>query len=96
MDGKSNAPLASEMYEDLKAANKFKERLIYILLVVVAVLIIALEATSVYHNRKWSEFETVYVGSEGGGNANYVGGDNTGGINNGKGDSPTEAKDQPI
>lgn len=96
MDEKNNAPLASEMYADLKAANKFKDKLIYILLGVVAVLIIALAAISVYHDRKWSEFETVYVGSEDGGNANYVGGDNIGGINNGESDSPTEAKGQPL
>lgn len=42
-------PLASEMYEDLKKATKFREKLIYILLVVIAVLVVALAGTNIYH-----------------------------------------------
>lgn len=84
-------PLASEMYEDLKRANRFKEKLIYILLAVVGVLIIALAVTNIYHIYQWSQFETVVVDSgEGAGNANYVQGDNTGGIFNGEGDRSQE------
>lgn len=84
MDDK-NTPLASEMYEDLKKATKFREKLIYILLAVIAALVIALAGTNIYHIYQWSQFDTVVVDSgEGAGNANYVQGDNTGGIYNGK------------
>lgn len=81
-------PLASEMYEELKQATKFREKLIYILLVVIGVLVVALAATNIYHIHQWSQFETVVVDSgEGSGNANYVQGDNTGGIYNGESSS---------
>lgn len=84
MDDK-NTPLASEMYEDLKKATKFREKLIYILLAVIAALVIALAGTNIYHIYQWSQFDTVVVDSgEGSDNANYVQGDNTGGIYNGK------------
>lgn len=86
MDEKT--PLASEMYEELKKATKFREKLIYILLGVIAVLVVALAGTNIYHIYQWSQFETVVVDSgEGAGNANYVQGDNTGGIYNGEGSS---------
>ena len=90
MDEKT--PLASEMYEDLKKATKFREKLIYILLVVIVILVVALAATNIYHIYQWSQFDTIVVDSgEGSGNANYVQGDNTGGIYNGEGDrAPTE------
>ena len=79
-----NKTLASEMYEDLKKATKFREKIIYFLLGVVCALILALVGTNLYHIHQWSQFETVVVDSgDGGGNANYVQGDNTGGINNG-------------
>ena len=81
-------PLASEMYEDLKKATKFREKLIYILLGVIAVLVVALAGTNIYHIYQWSQFDTIIVDSgEGSGNANYVQGDNTGGIYNGEGGS---------
>lgn len=84
MDDK-NTPLASEMYEDLKKATKFREKLIYILLAVIAALVIALAGTNIYHIYQWSQFDAVVVDSgEGSGNANYVQGDNTGGIYNGE------------
>lgn len=86
MDEKT--PLASEMYEDLKKATKFREKLIYILMVVIAILVVALAGTNIYHIYEWSRFDTVVVDSgEGNGNANYVQGDNTGGIYNGEGGS---------
>lgn len=86
MDEKT--PLASEMYEDLKKATKFREKLIYILLGVIAVLVVALAVTNIYHIYQWSQFDTIVVDSgEGSGNANYVQGDNTGGIYNGEGGS---------
>ena len=81
-------PLASEMYEDLKKATKFREKLIYVLLGVIAVLVVALAGTNIYHIYQWSQFDTIVVDSgEGSGNANYVQGDNTGGIYNGEGGS---------
>lgn len=86
MDEKT--PLASEMYEDLKKATKFREKLIYILLGVIAVLVVALAGTNIYHIYQWSQFDTVVVDSgDGSGNANYVQGDNPGGIYNGEGGS---------
>ena len=93
MDEKTT--LASEMYEELKKATEFREKIIYILLVVVGVLVIALAATNLYHIHQWSQFETIVVDSgEGSGNANYVQGDNTGGIFNGQGYRETEEEGQ--
>ena len=88
---KENTPLASEMYEDLKRVTKFREKMIYLLLSIIAVLVIALAGTNLYHIWQWSQFDTVVVDTSGGnGNANYVQGDNTGGIYNGEGGSPQE------
>lgn len=82
MDEKT--PLASEMYEDLKKATKFREKLIYILLGVIAVLVVALAGTNIYHIYQWSQFDTVVVDSgDGSGNANLVQGDVGGDILNG-------------
>ena len=94
MDDK-NTPLASEMYEDLKKATKFREKLIYILLAVIAALVIALAGTNIYHIYQWSQFDTVVVDSgEWSGNANYVQGENTGGIYNGEsGSASPEIRD---
>lgn len=83
MDDK-NTPLASEMYEDLKKATKFREKLIYILLAVIAALVIALAGTNIYHIYQWSQFDTIVVDSgDGSGNANLVQGDVGGDILNG-------------
>ena len=76
---KNTEPLASEMYADLKRHTLF-------LKILVGVLIAALIGTNVYHIYQWSQFETVVVDS-GEGNANYVKGDNQGGIYNGEGNS---------
>lgn len=77
-------PLASEMYEDLKKATKFREKLIYILLGVIAVLAVALAGTNIYHIYQWSQFDTIVVDSgDGSGNANLVQGDVGGDILNG-------------
>lgn len=84
MEEKNMSPLASEIYEDLKRASKFKEKLIYILLGVIVALILALAGTNIYHIYQWSQFDTIIVDSEDSGNANYVGGDNVGGIYNGE------------
>ena len=96
MNNENMAPLASEMYEDLKRANKFKEKLIYILLGTIGVLVIALSATNIYHIHQWSQFDTYVVDSGDGGNANLVQGDNTGGIFNGtdSSESPQEGQEE--
>lgn len=80
----NNTPLASEMYEDLKRATKFREKLVYILLCVIVVLVIALAGTNIYHIYQWSQFDTIVVDSgDGSGNANLVQGDVGGDILNG-------------
>ena len=94
MNNENMEPLASEMYEDLKQANKFKEKLIYILLGTIGVLVIALAATNIYHIHQWSQFDTYVVDSGDGGNANLVQGDNTGGIFNGADSSESPEKEQ--
>ncbi len=94
MNNENMEPLASEMYEDLKRANKFKEKLIYILLGTIGVLVIALAATNIYHIHQWSQFDTYVVDSGDGGNANLVQGDNTGGIFNGADSSKSPEKEQ--
>ena len=94
MNNENMAPLASEMYEDLKRANKFKEKLIYILLGTIGVLVIALAATNIYHIHQWSQFDTYVVDSGDGGNANLAQGDNTGGIFNGADSSESPEKEQ--
>ena len=84
-------PLAAEIYQDLKKANQFKERLICCLLIVIGALVFALAATNIYHIYQWSQFETVVVDSgDGYGNANYVYGENSGGIYNGADSSSSE------
>ena len=94
IDNKNVTPLASEMYSDLKRANRFKEKLIYSLLGVIGVLIIALAATNFYHVYQWSQFDTIVIDSGDGGNANLVQGDNTGGIYNGADSSESPEKGQ--
>lgn len=83
MDDKNLTPLASEMYADLKGTNRFLRRLLIGSLAVIAVLVIALAGTNIYHIYQWSQFDTYIVDSGEGGNANLVQGDNTGGIYNG-------------
>lgn len=78
--------LATEMYRELKKANKFKEKIIIALCVIIGILIACMCFQGWYHIHKWAEFDTVVVDTgEGGGNANYVQGDNQGGIFNGEG-----------
>ena len=86
-------PLAAEMYTDLKKATAFREKLIYILIGIICALVIALAGTNIYHIYQWSQFETVVVDSIEG-PANYVEGENTGGIYNGSGySSPEEGRE---
>jgi len=91
VEEKNIAPLASEMYEDLKETNRFLRRLLIGAFIVIGVLVIALAGTNIYHIHQWSQFDTVVVDSGEGGNANLVQGDNTGGIFNGEsGGTPAE------
>lgn len=93
MEDKNLAPLASEMYNDLKETNRFLRKTLIAAFIVIGVLVVALAFTNWYHIYQWSQFETVVVDTgEGGGNANYVQGDNTGGIFNGEGYSTPEEK----
>lgn len=94
--GEEKEPLASELYSDLKQSVKFRERLIYILLGVIVILVLALAGTNVYHIYEWSQFDTIVVDSGTSGNANLVQSDNTGGIiNNGENSSsPAEEGQQ--
>lgn len=88
--------LASEMYRELKRANQYKERVIIWLCVIIGFLIAAMAFQGWYHIHMWSQFDTVVVDTgEGGGNANYVQGDNQGGIFiNGKDSSSEEESGQ--
>ena len=84
----TNDSLASEMYHDQKQANKFLRIMIVCMFVLLALTIGGLIGTHIYHIHQWSLFDTVVVDSgDGSGNANYVQGDNTGGIYNGEGGS---------
>ena len=84
----TNDSLASEMYHDQKQTNKFLRIMIVCMFVLLALTIGGLIGTHIYHIHQWSLFDTVVVDSgEGSGNANYVQGDNTGGIYNGEGGS---------
>lgn len=91
MDEKNRQPLASEMYADLKETNLFLRKVLVKAFVIIGILVAALAATNIYHIYQWSQFDTVVVDSgEGEGNANYVQGDNTGGIYNGEGYSTSQ------
>lgn len=84
----TNDSLASEMYHDQKQTNKFLRIMIVCMFVLLALTIGGLIGTHIYHIHQWSLFDNVVVDSgEGSGNANYVQGDNTGGIYNGEGSS---------
>lgn len=78
-------PLASEMYKDLQKHDKFKGKVIAWLIGALIFSIVGNIAQSLYHDWKWSMYETVTVDSGDGGYANYVGGENAGGIYNGEG-----------
>lgn len=72
----------NKLIETQKSAHKFYQ-------IVILVLIAIIFAQSIYHDYKWSEFDTIVVDSGEGGNANYIG--NDGDVNNyGEGISPQE------
>lgn len=79
-------PLASEMYKDLQKHDAFKMKVISWLVVALVVSVLGNIGQGLYHDWKWSQFDTIVVDSgDGSGNANYVQGDNSGGIYNGEG-----------
>ena len=91
------APLASEMYEDLKKHVSFLHKLIIGLLAVIGLLVAALAGTNLYHIHQWSQFDTIVVDSgEGNGNANLGQGDVGGDILNGtnRGENPENGQIQ--
>lgn len=77
-----NEPLASEIYRDLKEELKVKNWLIFL-------LVIALIGLGLWHDWRWSQFETVSVDSQSG-PASYVQGENTGGVYFGASGSTSE------
>lgn len=85
-------PLATEMYKDLQKHDAFKMKVIKWLVVALIISIVGNIAQGIYHDWRWSQFETYYVDGGDGGNANFVGGDNTGGIYNGEGSSQEAQK----
>ena len=81
-------PLASEMYKDLQKHDAFKMKVIIGLLVALMLYVAGNIGQSIYHDWKWSMFDTVVVDSGGGGgNANLIQGDVGGDILNGTSDS---------
>lgn len=82
-------PLASEIYRDLKGEISFKNKLIFLLIGIIVVLVIALAGCNLYHIHQWSQFEAVSVDSQSG-PASYVQGENTGGVYFGASSSPSE------
>lgn len=93
-ENKNVEPLASEIYKDLKASIAFKERVIKWMALIIAILVLALSVTNIYHIYQWSQFDTYVVDSGDGGNANLVQGDNTGGIFNGTDSSQSPKEGQ--
>lgn len=70
-----------DLIEERRTDKKFYRRIIIFLICVIL-------AQGLYHIYKWSEFDTVVVDSENGGNANYIG--NDGDITNGESGSTQE------
>lgn len=77
-----NETFASEIYKDLKATIKFLKVLVVLLVLVIATM-------SIYHDYQWSRFDSVIIDT-GEGPANYVGGENSGGIFNGTNSGTSE------
>ena len=72
------------MVKSDKQTILFLVRLLIIAFAVILLEAAGLVAQSIYHDYQWSQFDTVIVDSDDYGNANYVGGDNSGGIHNGE------------
>lgn len=78
-----NMPFASELLSDRQKTEKRLWKAVVIEFIFIVLLVCALVGISIYHDYKWSMFDTVVVDS-GDGNANYIeGNNNTGGVING-------------
>lgn len=78
---KENNNFMIDLIEERRTDKKFYRRIIIFLICVILV-------QGLYHNYKWSEFDSVIVDSGDGGNANYIG--NDGDIINGESGSTQE------
>ena len=85
-------PLASEMIQESREHIKSIWNIVVFQWVLIVALICALIGTNVYHIYQWSQFDTVVVDGEE--NANYVQGDNAGGIFNGADSGQTQEERQ--
>ena len=63
VDEKNRLPLASEMYSDLKETNLYLRKVLHWTFAVIALLVIALAGTNLYHIHQWSQFDTIVVDS---------------------------------
>lgn len=85
----NDTSLAFEMVKAVKQTNTILFRLLVSALIVILLEAVGLVGQAIYHDYQWSQFDTVIVDSEDYGSANYVGGDNSGGIYNGESGSTT-------
>lgn len=86
MRDNDNDNFVIDLIESQKNEKKFYQKIIILLIILMFI-------QSIYHNYKWSQFDTVVVDSSDGGNAGYIG--NDGDVNNyGKGSSPQEEAEQ--
>ncbi len=84
MEQNGESSLAMELLQETKKTIKKQ----WILIIV---LIVLLAATNVYHIYQWSQYDTITVDSNDGGNANYIG--NDGDVNNYGEDSSAQEKE---
>lgn len=87
----TNYDFVIELIEGQKKEKKFYKIMIFVLLGIILVQGGFSFAQGLYHNYKWSEFDTIVVDGGEGGDANYIG--NDGDINNyGENSSSPEKK----
>lgn len=85
MDSIERDTLASELLQDSKRESAFKNKMLVVMAFIIVLQALLMCGQSLYHEYQWGQFDTVYVGTEGDGNANYIEGDNNGGVFNGEG-----------
>lgn len=90
-----NIPFATELLAEKQRNEKRLWKAVIVEFVFIVLLVIALVGVNIYHNYQWSMFDTIVVDSgDGEGNANYVAGDNTGGVYNGIDNSAKTQEDK--
>lgn len=72
--------IALELLKELKVQNGIADKHNKRLCVIIGVLITLLAGVSLYHEYQWSQFDTISVDTQQGGNASYIGGN--GDVNN--------------